>query len=142
MSLTANSRLLRISSKDRSDESTSRYNIVYRTNNNDLHQVSRVVLKSAIIPNNAYNIDANNNVLNFVNTGSAGPYTIPIGQYTTATLITAIEALITDLTITQSTLTDRLTFTMAVNTFTIDPDPTTNPMAIIVLLFNKIERYD
>lgn len=129
MSLPANSRLLRISSKDRSVESPSKYNIIYRTNNNDLHQVSRVVLKSAIIPNNAYNINIHNNTLNFVNTGSVGPYVIPVGQYTTATLITAIEALITDLTIVQSALTGRLTFTMAANTFDIDPNPVTNPMS-------------
>ena len=60
------SRLLRISSKDKSPESPSKYQITYKTNDNDLHQIRRVVLKSAIIPNSQYNIHNNNNTFVFV----------------------------------------------------------------------------
>ena len=59
------SRLLRISSKDKSPESPSKYQITYKTNDNDLHQIRRVVLKSAIIPNSQYNIHHNNNTFYF-----------------------------------------------------------------------------
>ena len=59
------SRLLRISSKDRTLESPSKYQITFKTNDNDLHQIRRVVLKSAIIPNSQYNIHKNNNTFYF-----------------------------------------------------------------------------
>lgn len=59
------SRLLRISSKDRTLESPSKYQITFKTNDNDLHQIKRVVLKSAIIPNSQYNIHKYNNTFYF-----------------------------------------------------------------------------
>ena len=59
------SRLLRISSKDRTLESPSKYQITFKTNDNDLHQIKRVVLKSAIIPNSQYNIHQYNNTFYF-----------------------------------------------------------------------------
>ena len=72
------SRLLRISSKDKSPESPSKYQITYKTNDNDLHQIKRVVLKSAIIPNSQYNIHHNNNTLVFIEGAlSAVEVTVP-----------------------------------------------------------------
>ena len=127
------SRLLRISSKDRSVESVSKYNIMYQTNSTDLHQIKKVILKYAQIPNTMYNINSYNNTLNFPNTLSGNPiYTIPIGQYTIQALITAIQGLITGLTITQSPLTSKLTFTMVGGTFTIIPNTTINPIAYVL----------
>ena len=61
------SRLLRISSKDRNQASGSRYDISYNTNDNDLHQIKRVTLKSVVIPNTQYNINKHNNVLHMPN---------------------------------------------------------------------------
>ena len=72
------SRLLRISSKDKSPESPSKYQITYKTNDNDLHQIRRVVLKSAIIPNSQYNIHHNNNTFVFIEGAlSAVEVTVP-----------------------------------------------------------------
>tara|TARA_R110002096_G_scaffold75982_1_gene179478 strand:+ start:85 stop:822 length:738 start_codon:yes stop_codon:yes gene_type:complete len=132
MQTRADSRLLKISSKDRSEESPSKYQIVYRTNDTDLHQIKKVALKSAIIPNNQYNINANNNLFNFPNTLGGPLYTVPVGQYTTTTLIADLNAQITGLTITQSTLTQKLTFTMAGGTFDIISDPVLNPIAYVL----------
>ena len=119
---TMESRLLRISSTDRSSDSVSKYNITYHGNDPDMQLIHKVVLKSAIIPNSQYNINLNNNTLIFPNTLSASPYTIPAGQYTITELITAIEGLITGLTITQDAITQKLTFAMAGGTFDIIVD--------------------
>jgi hypothetical protein len=57
-----NSRLVRISSKDRSSTSNSQYDIIYDTNDYDMQLIRKVVLKSAIIPNTQYNVNIYNNV--------------------------------------------------------------------------------
>ena len=101
------SRLLRISSKDRSLESPSKYQITYKTNDNDLHQIKRVVLKSAIIPNSQYNIHQYNNTFYF----DGEPYIIPVGQYTITMLISTLANTIPGLAISQSPLTKKLTLT-------------------------------
>ena len=127
------SRLLRVSSKDRSVSSASQYDIVYRTNDSDLHQVKRIELKSALIPNTYYNINANNNLFFFPNSDSGlSSYTVPIGQYTIATLITELNTLVAVLTVTESTLTGRLTFTISAGTMDIISDSAVNPMAPIL----------
>lgn len=57
------SKLVRISSKDREENSNSRYN--FKTNLNDymLHNINRVILKSVIIPNTQYNVTSHTNTL-------------------------------------------------------------------------------
>ena len=97
-----NSRLLRVSSRDRSVESFSPYAIVYKTNDSDLHQIKKVILKSAIIPNTQYNVNKYNNTFHFPNTLNATTdYVVPVGQYTTETLINTLQTMVSGLTITQ-----------------------------------------
>jgi hypothetical protein len=122
-----NSRLLKISSNDRSAESSSRYQIIYHTNDYDLHQIKKIVLKTALIPNTQYNLNTHNNVLNLPNTISGPLYTVPVGQYSVSTLITALQGLVSGLTITQDPTTLKLTLAMAGGTF--DVLTTANPMA-------------
>jgi hypothetical protein len=130
------SRLLRISSKDRSVESASKYSIVYKTNDNDLHQIKKVVLKSAVIPNTQYNINSNNNRFLF-STSAHFPIfliaVVPVGQYTTSTLMSALQSAMNamlssaSITITQDALTQKITF--ALNSGTLHIVGEGNPMA-------------
>jgi hypothetical protein len=115
----ANSRLLRISSKDRSSQSPSQYNIDFNTNDNDLHQIKRITLKSVVIPNTQYNITQHNNVLYLPSTlTDATHYEISVGQYTIVELITALKEVIDyniapeTIDITQDCLTHKLTFAL------------------------------
>lgn len=128
------SRLLRVSSKNRASNSVSRYNVKYNTNDRDLHNVKRIALKSAIIPNTQYNINSNNNTFYMVNTISGPTYTIPVGQYTITTLMAAIQSAVGGgFTLTQDATTQLLTFTAGgVDTLTMTSDPSTNPMAPIL----------
>ena len=133
----ANSRLLRISSKDRSSQSPSQYNIDFNTNDNDLHQIKRITLKSVIIPNTQYNITHHNNMLYLPTTlTDATHYVIPVGQYTTDQLITALKEVIDDniapetVDITQDCLTHKLTF--ALTDGYMDVVKSMNPMAYVL----------
>lgn len=117
-----NSRLLRISSKDRSPVSKSQYDIVYDTNDNDLHQIKKILLKSAIIPNTQYNVNAYNDEFKFEYNGGDLTFSIPQGQYDVndiiAELTTQIDALIGPATVSiiQTALTQKLTFTLSAGT--------------------------
>jgi hypothetical protein len=109
------SRLVRLNSRDSSLESNSPFYYIFRINDNDLNQIKRVVLKTAIIPNTQYNINQYNNVfdLNSALSGNVN-VTIPIGQYTTSTLITEINALVQptlpSFVLSQDLLTQKLNF--------------------------------
>ena len=117
-----NSRLVRISSKDRSQTSNSRYDIVYDTNDYDLQLIKKVVLKSAIIPNTMYNVNTYNNVFKFDYNGGDQQFTVPVGQYDINDIIgeltTQIDAIITPQTVSivQTALTQKLTFTLSAGT--------------------------
>jgi hypothetical protein len=104
-------RLLRITSKDRSVQSLSKYNFTFSTNDYDLHQARRIMLKSAIIPNTQYNINNNNRTLTWEIAGVPTSVSITAGQYTLAQFITAIEAaaIAITLTVTQDAITGKLT---------------------------------
>jgi hypothetical protein len=78
------SRLLKVSSTDATFTDPVTGFKTYNTNDNDLHQIRRIMLKAAYVPNTQYNINIYNNVLAM--TGSIiGAYTltVPVGQYTT-----------------------------------------------------------
>jgi hypothetical protein len=133
-----NSRLLRISSKDRSPQSNSRYDIEFNTNDNDLHQIKRITLKSVVIPNTQYNINKYNNTLYFPTSHTATTdYVIKQGQYTTSELITAINTAVNAvispavLQITQDLADQKLTFTLSAGTMDIHDD-TQNRMAKVL----------
>ena len=129
------SRLLRISSKNRAGNSVSKYDIVYNTNDRELHSIKRVALKSATIPNTQYNIDSNNNTLYMTNSFAAGPsFVITPGQYTTTTLITALVAAVGGtFGIAQDAITQKLTLSVTgPATIDIISDTATNPMATVL----------
>lgn len=107
-------KLLRITSRDRASSSRSKYDITFQTSDRDLANVRQIELKSAIIPNTYYNVNSNNNTWLFNNTlNGTSTFTIPVGQYTTSTLITELQSQVPGLTVTQSTLTEKLSFNIA-----------------------------
>jgi hypothetical protein len=57
------SKLVRISSRDREENSKSRYNFKANFNDYMLHNIRRVILKSVIIPNTQYNVTSHTNTL-------------------------------------------------------------------------------
>jgi hypothetical protein len=133
-----NSRLLRISSKDRSPNSKSQYDIIYDTNDNDLHQIKKILLKSAIIPNTQYNVNTYNDEFKFEYNGGDLTFTIPQGQYDVndliAELTSQIDALITPQTISinQTALTQKLTFTLSAGTMKLYNEEDGNSMGGIL----------
>jgi hypothetical protein len=137
------SRLLRISSKDRSQESKSKYNIVFNTNDNDLHQIKRITLKSAVIPNTQYNINKYNNVLYLPNTRTEQTlFEITPGQYTTNEFITTLTTVVnaalggSSLAIVQNSITNKLTLTLSGGTMDIF-NKSMNSMATVLGIDNN-----
>jgi hypothetical protein len=87
------SKLVRISSRDRaSASSTNKYNFNINFDDYFLHQIQGVIVKSIIIPNSQYNINANNNTI-FYDYNGAGiaSVQIPIGQYNLNDFMTALD---------------------------------------------------
>ena len=128
------SRLLRISSKDRSSTSESQYNISYSTNDNDLHQIKRITLKSVVIPNTQYNINKYNNVLYMPNSiTNTNRFEIKQGQYKLTDFISALTTVINNeiapetIMITQDYITQKLKLTLTSGTMDIYSNQ--NPMA-------------
>ena len=125
-------RLLRVSSKDRSVESKSKYNFTFNTNDDDLHQVKSVILKSAIIPNTQYNVNDTNNVLTYRQGGVPVSVELMQGQYSISSFITSMQILCAPigLTIVQHEITKKLLLgtTTAIQWLNIK----LNPMAIIL----------
>jgi hypothetical protein len=70
----------------------------------------------AVIPYSFYNVNQNNNTLSYVFGGSIITGTIPIGNYTANTLLTALKTLL-PLTVTYSSITNKFTFTHATLNF-------------------------
>jgi hypothetical protein len=109
---------------------------VFNTNDNDLHQIRHVSLKSAMVPNSEYNIHSANNVFNY-DDGVARTVTLAVGQYTTTTLLsalnTAVQAITPTFVATQTTLTQKLNFAAGVNISidSLDTDAT-NTMAQVL----------
>lgn len=74
-----------------------------------LHEVKSVVLVSAIIPNKQYNINSNNNALRYnLNGAGLATITVPVGQYTTTTLMAYLETQLAGTTWTQNSLTSKI----------------------------------
>lgn len=87
------SKLVRVSSIDRDEDSSSRYDLHVSFNDYALHQVRRVILKSLTIPNTYYNINRHNN--EFVYDLGFGPigFKVGVGQYTLTELADELVAL-------------------------------------------------
>lgn len=122
------SRLLRISSKNRSVDSINPYSIVFTTNDNDLHQIKHIVLKSAIIPNTQYNINSNNNIFTYKRGAVLQTLTIPPLQYNINEFIIAFNLVAAADNLVLSLVGDRLGIADTNTTdFTILPFVTDSP---------------
>jgi len=116
------SKLVRISSKDRDVPTTSnKYNFSISFNDQFLHQVSHVILKSVLIPNGEYNVNSKNNQIDY-NPNSTGDksITIPVGQYNLNDFMTEVQNQFTlagdAVSIVQNALTLKLELTFLVPT--------------------------
>ena len=107
------SKLVRIDSKDRDIGSQSQYNFKVSTNDFQLHNVKRVLLKSVLFPNTQYNVTPFNNMLIY----DLGAVTVPKGQYSLIELLDelivqfAAEGPAVVMTYVINTITNKITFT-------------------------------
>ena len=108
-------KLVQISSKDKiqSTQTTSDFTVNLDQHDLNIHRTHRVELVNAVIPNTEYNINTKNNTFDYNLTGTPTVYSVPVGIYTTDTLITALNAETTGVVWTQDALTDKITATTA-----------------------------
>lgn len=131
--------LITSNDKDPAQSSTNSDFTVELKEKYNTQNIRRVLVKDIQVPNVFYNVRSSQGVVNnsftFTETGQATQtVTVPEGQYTTTTLITALKTAIDAVlvagvvTITQSALTQKLLFSFSVGTATIysASDPT-NP---------------
>ena len=106
------STLVIVNSLNRLPESNSPTNFLYSIGSSV--EIRELAIKSICIPNTSYNINDTNNKFTFIQSSTPRTITIPVGQYNTSTLITALTTLIkgTDagFTLTQDPLTYKLTY--------------------------------
>lgn len=117
--MNATARLLRVSSADLSGgiSTGTDSNIIFKTNDRDLHQVHRVILKTVVFPNSVYNIRAPNNVpfIGGPDIAAMGP--IEPGQYNLSQFMAALKGVLDAAstpwtwTVAQDPITRRLMFT-------------------------------
>jgi len=110
-------------------DSRDRNTLIYTSNSNyqiDLDEeyknILSVELVSINVPKTQYLINENNNLLYFVSGGSSYTATVPIGNYTIDELLVALKNSMDSLqsntfTITHSTLTNKITISISLNTF-------------------------
>lgn len=135
-----NVRLLRITNNETNQYSNGDGSVVrFQTNDYDLHDITKIHLKTSIIPNSQYNIYSRNNLLNITWDDMNGPVAaIPVGQYTITTFIDALKIVLDDaaspntFTITTNPLTYKLIIVKNGGAeFTIE-DKTVNPMYLAI----------
>lgn len=91
-----------------------------------IHRVKKCTLVSCMFNNNHYNVNSSNNTLKYYENGVIQTVVVPVGQYTTNTLLDHLEAN-TGLVWDQTTLTSRVTVNIgtAINyqLLSVDADP-------------------
>ena len=112
------SKLIRVNSKERDpllSTSSSKFVIKYDANDPTLSKIHSIALKSASIPNSEYNVTLANNSFTFSTGGVSSTIPLLIGNYTIATLITALvtsaQGIAVGMGITINTVTGKLEFT-------------------------------
>ena len=116
--MTTRHKLLRISSRDRDNLSDSTSDFFVNVNNIKHLQIARsVIVKQITLPNTMYNIDENNRTFTYNIASSPTSVQIAVGQYTTTTMITALQtaAAAVGLAIVQNAITQKLEFTNTTN---------------------------
>ena len=119
-------KLIQISSKDRLQVTQTSSDFTVNLDQHDLniHRTHRVELVNAIIPNTEYAINTKNNTFDYNLTGTPTTYSVPIGIYTTASLIVALNTETTGVVWTLSALTNKITATTAVGITLVASDQT------------------
>lgn len=107
--------ILLLNSKDRSSGTIE--DAIYHLNENDLHESHNVMLKDVVIPNTIYNIDITNNTLDYDINGVNKSVNIPIGYYSLADLITALNTAQADLVFSENTFLKKLNVSSGTNSF-------------------------
>ena len=107
--------ILLLNSKDRSSGTAT--DCVFHLNENDLHESHSVMLKDIIIPNTMYNIRSTNNTLDYDIGGVAKSVNIPVGSYSIAELVTALNTAQADLVFSNNTFAKKLDVSSASNSF-------------------------
>lgn len=92
----SNSTLAIINSRNRLPESLSSSNFSY--NIGSAIEIQELAVKSVSLPNTAYNINENNNKINFIYNGTTYSRAIANGQYNVSTLTTALIAAVANAT--------------------------------------------
>lgn len=89
------------------------------------HRVKSIVLVAAVVPNKHYNVNSNNNVLRYDTGGAVASIVVPVGQYSTTTLIAYLQSQLAGSTWTQSTLNYLINVASAgvLNLYSVDTDP-------------------
>lgn len=121
-SKTLRSKLIKISSEDKTASSTSNsdFTISLPSDGGNISRVAKILVKSIACPNVFYNVRAVNGTLYVNNTTTPASYSLAIaeGQYTSTQLIAAIEAAFlaatsVAVTITVGATTGKMTWTFA-----------------------------
>ncbi len=128
-----------ISSKYRTSDSRTTSDFTYSIGQS--LETSAIAIKSVSIPNLQYNINWTNNRLRVRTNSEAPPFydvTIPVGQYDISTFISTLQDLLrtvlsdSTLTITQDSLTGKISFTNITVPIRFDIDPTVSPLAKLI----------
>ena len=111
------SHVLLIDSNDRSTISNSVEDAVYHLSEHYLHETKSVQFKSMSFSNTAYNVTSANNTLAYEALGVPATATVPVGQYTISSFITAFNtALGGVIVIADNATTKKFSFTSPANT--------------------------
>ena len=119
MSLLPNTRICQIVSRTNP--------VTFRSGDIDLGQVSRVHLKTVIIPNTEFNVNSKTSKIVITSADMTPISFVPLGQYTSSAYLDALAIVLSDagpfpFTVTQDPNTFKITFTNAGGTeFTIEP---------------------
>jgi hypothetical protein len=110
-------RMLRIASADLSNSSKGTdTDLDFRTNDADLHQIHRIILKTVIVPNTHYNINRYNNYISITAPDMLPVGPIEQGQYNLSQFTAALKAVLDvaaspyTFQVTQDPITRRLMF--------------------------------
>lgn len=106
------SKLIKLtSSHDPSHVNHSQFRYNMGMHEPEFHEATGILLVGAVIPNKQYNVNSNNNVLRYnLNGAGVASLTVPVGQYTTATLMSYIQSNVANTTITQNATTQKINF--------------------------------
>jgi hypothetical protein len=123
--------LIKISSASRTSGTSSNFQLNLGTSKLD----GKYKLKSAYIPNSAYNITSSNNTFYFTSGGTADTATIAVGYYNSGTLTsalqTAMDAVSSGFTVTYNTIQGTVTIANA-TAFVLNNSITTNSLAPVL----------